>query len=80
MHPEPLLHAIVSWTLEWCYSHLHGHSHNTKEHMEELRIAAELNRKGFPTEIYNVGCMHWNYQPVTLDEMREKTVKIYERI
>lgn len=52
--------------------HLHGHSHNTKEHMEELRIAAELNRKGFPTEIYNVGCMHWNYQPVTLDEMREK--------
>ena len=23
-------------------------------------------------EIYNVGCMHWNYEPVTLDEILAK--------
>lgn len=48
---------------------LHGHSHNTKEHFEELRIAKELNDKGFTNQIYNVGCMLWNYEPVTLDEI-----------
>mgnify|MGYP000093234704 FL=1 len=48
---------------------LHGHSHNTKEHYEELRIAKELNDKGFTNQIYNVGCMLWNYEPVTLDEI-----------
>lgn len=55
--------------------HLHGHSHNTKEHFEELRIAKELNEKGFTNEIYNVGCMHWNYEPVTLDEILKKEGK-----
>lgn len=24
---------------------------------------------GFNVEIYNVGCMYWNYEPVTLDEI-----------
>lgn len=49
--------------------HLHGHSHNTAEHYEEIRIAKMLNDKGFENQIYNVGCMHWNYEPVTLDEV-----------
>ena len=49
--------------------HLHGHSHNTAEATEELEIAAELNRRGYNNEIYNVGCMYWNYEPVTLDEI-----------
>lgn len=49
--------------------HLHGHSHNTEEADEELEIAAELNRRGYSNEIYNVGCMYWNYEPVTLDEI-----------
>lgn len=49
--------------------HLHGHSHNTEEANEEFRIAVELNSKGFTNEIYNVGCMYWNYEPVTLDEI-----------
>lgn len=55
--------------------HLHGHSHSTKEHSEELRIAKELNEKGFLNEIYNVGCMHWDYEPVTLDEILKKEGK-----
>lgn len=52
--------------------HLHAHSHTTPEHDEELRIAKELNERGFPNEIYNVGCMFWGYEPVTLDEILEK--------
>lgn len=50
---------------------LHGHSHVTKEHNEELRIAKELNRKGFDNQIYNVGCMlpYMGYTPRTLDEL-----------
>jgi Predicted phosphoesterase or phosphohydrolase len=49
--------------------HLHGHSHFTAESKIELRIAKELNDEGFANEIYNVGCMYWNYEPVTLDEV-----------
>lgn len=52
--------------------HLHGHSHNTKEAAEERRIVKELNDKGYELMVYNVGCMYWNYEPVTLDEILEK--------
>ena len=49
--------------------HLHGHSHKTEEALEEERITKELNKKGYNLQIYNVGCMYWNYEPVTLDEI-----------
>ena len=49
--------------------HLHGHSHNTHEALKEVEIAKQLNDEGFINQIYNVGCMHWNYEPVTLDEL-----------
>lgn len=52
--------------------HLHGHSHFTEESAEEVRITTELNEKGYDLKIYNVGCMYWNYTPVTLDEILEK--------
>ena len=52
--------------------HLHGHSHFTEESAEENRITAELNEKGYDLKIYNVGCMYWNYTPVTLDEILER--------
>lgn len=52
--------------------HLHGHSHVTAEAKEEVEIAKELNKRGFPNKIYNVGCMLWNYEPVTLDEILER--------
>lgn len=51
---------------------LHGHSHLTKEHEEELFIAKELNKKGFNNTIINVGCMLNDYEPKTLDELLEK--------
>ena len=52
--------------------HLHGHSHLTEEAAEEVRITTELNEKGYDLKIYNVGCMYWNYTPVTLDEILER--------
>lgn len=52
--------------------HLHGHSHFTKESAEEVRTTTELNEKGYDLKIYNVGCMYWNYTPVTLDEILER--------
>lgn len=48
---------------------LHGHSHSSEESNIEQEIAKNLNERGFQNEIYNVGCMHWNYEPVTLDEI-----------
>ena len=57
--------------------HLHGHSHNTEESDEERRIIKELKEKGYDLRVYNVGCMYWNYEPVTLDEIltREDELK-----
>lgn len=52
--------------------HLHGHSHMTKEAEKENHIALMLNINGFWNEIYNVECMYWNYEPVTLDEILSK--------
>ena len=49
--------------------HLHGHSHVTEEARKEFDIADILNEQGFRNEIYNVGCMYWDYSPVTLDEI-----------
>ena len=49
--------------------HLHGHSHFTDEADYEIDLAAWLNAEGIRNEIYNVGCMYWNYEPVTLDEI-----------
>lgn len=52
--------------------HLHGHSHNTEEADEERRIVKELKDKGYALKVYNVGCMYWDYEPVTLDEILQR--------
>lgn len=49
--------------------HLHGHSHQTEESVFEFMIQELLREQGLKPEIYNVGCMYWNYEPVTLDEI-----------
>lgn len=49
--------------------HLHGHSHKTEESVMEYMMSAFLNGAGYRNEIYNVGCMYWNYEPVTLDKI-----------
>ena len=49
--------------------HLHAHSHFTDEADYEIDFAAKLNAEGIRNEIYNVGCMYWNFEPITLDEI-----------
>ena len=49
--------------------HLHGHSHNTEEHYLELGIIQAIKKNGYEPKVYNVGCMLWNYEPVTLEEI-----------
>ncbi len=56
--------------------HLHGHSHNSEEASIEHIFAKYLNSKGYKNCIYNVGCMHWNYEPVTLDEILARNSSI----
>ena len=54
---------------------LHGHSHNTEEANMEFKIAKYLNDNGYPNQIYNVGCMWHDFEPVTLDEILERSKK-----
>lgn len=56
----------------WQAVHLHGHSHNSEEYTIEESIKQKLRDDGFDTRSYNVGCMHWDYDPVTLDEILDK--------
>ena len=49
--------------------HLHGHSHFTDEAPIEKAFSKWMTEQGIKNEIYNVGCMYWNYEPVTLDEI-----------
>ncbi len=49
--------------------HLHAHSHFTDEADFEVDYAKRLNSIGCRNEIYNVGCMYWNYEPVTLTRL-----------
>ena len=49
--------------------HLHAHSHFSDEADLEVDFAKTLFIMEVPNEIYNVGCMYWGYEPVTLDEI-----------
>lgn len=60
--------------------HLHAHSHVSEEARHELNFARELNEKGCRNEIYNVGCMYWDYEPVTLDEILAGGTKHIEQV
>lgn len=48
---------------------LYGHIHNSDEDIYMEKIKDFLNRQNMHCKMYNVGCMHWNYEPVTLQEI-----------
>lgn len=55
----------------WNYSHrgsihLYGHVHLNEKALQEHSVLANIQNA------YNVGCMNWNYEPVTLREILEK--------
>ena len=50
--------------------HLYGHVHNTREHFIYQDFISKLNYEyAFNCKAYNVGCMFWNYTPVTLEQI-----------
>lgn len=57
--------------------HLYGHVHNSHEDSLYKKFLSELNEhykerdkeNYVPFYAYNVGCMHWNYTPVTLEQI-----------
>jgi len=50
--------------------HLYGHIHNSFESnmMEHIKLEME-ELYNIPCNMYNVGVMHWNYEPVSLEEI-----------
>ncbi len=48
---------------------LHGHTHKKREHEVEERFKADLRAMGIRCEAYNVGAMHQDYEPQTLEEI-----------
>lgn len=52
---------------------LYGHVHNSPEWESTKRFKKEIEATGVPCNMYNVGCMIWDYKPVTLQEIIEKS-------
>lgn len=48
---------------------LYGHVHNSHEWNVVESWKRELQRLDIACNMYNVGCMIWNYEPVSLDEI-----------
>jgi len=51
--------------------HLYGHVHNTIEEDIYQSYIDAINNKDIKCSAYNVGCMYWNYTPVTLKQILE---------
>lgn len=60
--------------------HLYAHLHNTPEEIDYQEFVHELDKRiknrdgdGYkPVRAFNVGCMLWDYKPVTLEEILSK--------
>jgi calcineurin-like phosphoesterase family protein len=52
---------------------MYGHVHIAKEYELTKKIRKEVEEIiQAPCNMYNVGCMLWDYKPVTLEEVLEK--------
>lgn len=51
---------------------LHGHTHASKEARLEEEMKAKIRQNGIRCEAYNVGCMHQDYFPQTLEQIVER--------
>lgn len=51
---------------------LYGHVHTSFEWNYMKHVKRDMEAVDIPCNMYNVGCMLWNYEPVTLKEIIEK--------
>lgn len=70
-------YPIACWNRQHFGSiHLYGHIHNNQHEYLYQKYLQELEMQlGYPAFAFNVGCMHWNYTPVSLDEILENYPK-----
>lgn len=54
---------------------LYGHVHNSHEWNYMKHFKREMEAIDVPCNMFNVGCMIWNYEPVTLNEIIAATSK-----
>ena len=55
---------------------LYGHVHNTKEEKLFQDACKHIaNTEDIPMNCYNVGCMLWDYKPVTLQQIMKNHKK-----
>lgn len=48
---------------------LHGHTHKSKEFRLEEEMKEKIRQNGIQCDAYNVGCMHQDYYPQTLEQI-----------
>ena len=49
--------------------HLYGHIHSARDSRPFEEYKKSMQARGFPYECYNVGCMLYDYKPITLQEI-----------
>ena len=47
----------------------YGHVHNSYEYNMTQSFQSSVENSGVPCNMFNVGTMLWNYEPVTFDEI-----------
>lgn len=56
---------------------LYGHTHNSQEELLYQQFLEYVNDNyGYGAMAFNVGCMHWNYTPVTLEQILAANTKV----
>ena len=54
---------------------LYGHVHNSHEWNYMKSFKRDMEAIDIPCNMFNVGCMIWNYEPITLQEIIDKNKK-----
>ena len=56
--------------------HLYGHVHNSHEWNFVESVKRQLEELDIKCNMFNVGCMLWNYEPVSLEEIVNSKVSL----
>ena len=56
--------------------HLYGHVHNSREWNFVESVKRQLEELDIKCNMFNVGCVCWNYEPVSLDEIIKSQVSL----
>lgn len=60
--------------------HLFGHVHNSHEHNQCLSLQRSMIDVGYSCKMQNVGVMHWDYKPVTFEQIVQRQDELEKRV